>query len=107
MGRRGQVNGVVLGAYQVEQDGNLANYSLGDPRLGGIGGAMDLIAGKRILIVMMEHRDSQGRSKLVRKTEYPLTGVACVDVVVTDLAILRRIDVEVVIGEGSDGFSAE
>ena len=68
---------------------------------------MDLIAGKRTLIIMMEHRDSQGRPKLVRKTEYPLTGVACVDVVVTDLAILRRIDGEFVIDEVAQGFSAE
>ncbi len=107
MARSGKLNTVILGAYQVDQQGNLANFSLGDPRLGGIGGAMDLVAGKRTLIIMMEHRDSQGRPKLVRKTEYPLTGVACVDVVVTDLAILRRIDGEFVIEEVADGFSAE
>ena len=107
MARSGKLNTVILGAYQVDQDGNLANYSLGDPRLGGIGGAMDLVAGKRSLIIMMEHRDSQGRPKLVRRTEYPLTGVACVDVVVTDLAILRRINGEFVIEQVADGFSAE
>ncbi len=107
MARSGKLNTVVLGAYQVDQDGNLANFSLGDPRLGGIGGAMDLVAGKRTLIVMMEHRDSQGRPKLVRRTEYPLTGVACVDVVVTDLAILRRIDGEFLIEAVAEGFSAE
>lgn len=106
MARSGKLHAVVLGAYQVDQDGNLANYSVGDPRLGGIGGAMDLVAGKRTLIVMMEHRDSQGRSKLVRRTEYPLTGVACVDVVVTDLAILRRVDGEFLIEEVAEGFSA-
>ena len=107
MARSGKLNTVVLGAYQVDRAGNLANFSLGDPRLGGIGGAMDLIAGKRTLIVMMEHLDSQGRPKLVRQTDYPLTGVACVDVVVTDLAILRRIDGEFVIEEVAEGFSAE
>jgi 3-oxoacid CoA-transferase len=106
MARSGKLNTVVLGAYQVDQAGNLANFSLGDPRLGGIGGAMDLVAGKQTLIVMMEHRDSQGRSKLVRRTEYPLTGVACVDVVVTDLAILRRVDGEFVVEQVADGFSA-
>src|ERR1700716_4117800 len=97
MARSGKLNTVVLGAYQVDQDGNLANFSLGDPRLGGIGGAMDLVAGKRTLIVMMEHRDSQGRPKLVRQTAYPLTG----------LAILRRIDGEFVVDQVADGFSAE
>src|SRR3981081_1638059 len=107
MARSGKLQAVVLGAYQVDQEGNLANFSLGDPRLGGIGGAMDLVAGKRTLIVMMEHRDSQGRPKLVRRTEYPLTGVACVDVVVTDLAILRRIDGGFVIDAVAEGFSAE
>src|SRR5205085_6145156 len=66
MARSGKLNAVVLGAYQVDQAANLANYSLGDPRLGGIGGAMDLVAGKQILIVMMEHRDSQGRPKRVK-----------------------------------------
>jgi 3-oxoacid CoA-transferase len=107
MARSGKLHAVVLGAYQVDQEANLANFSLGDPRLGGIGGAMDLVAGKQMLIVMMEHRDSQGRPKLVRRTEYPLTGVACVDVVVTDLAILRRTDGEFVIEEVADGFSFE
>jgi 3-oxoacid CoA-transferase len=107
MARSGKLQAVVLGAYQVDQAGNLANYSLGDPRLGGIGGAMDLVAGKQLLIVMMEHRDSQDRPKLVKRTSFPLTGVACVDVVVTDLAILRRVDGEFVIEEVADGFSAE
>jgi 3-oxoacid CoA-transferase len=105
MARSGKLHAVVLGAYQVDQEGNLANFSLGDPRLGGIGGAMDLVAGKQLLIVMMEHRDSQGRPKLVRRSEYPLTGVDCVDVVVTDLAILRRIEGEFVIEDVADGFS--
>ena len=107
MARSGKLDAVVLGAYQVDQEGNLANFSLGDPRLGGIGGAMDLVAGKQLLIVMMEHRDSQGRPKLVRRTQYPLTGVNCVDVVVTDLAVLRRVDGEFIIEDVADGFSFE
>jgi 3-oxoacid CoA-transferase len=105
MARSGKLHAVVLGAYQVDQAGSLANFSLGDPRLGGIGGAMDLVAGKRLLIIMMEHRDSKGRPKLVRKCQYPLTGVDCVDVVVTDLAILRRIDGNFVVQELAPGFT--
>jgi 3-oxoacid CoA-transferase len=66
---------------------------------------MDLVAGKQMLIIMMEHRDSQGRAKLVRKTGYPLTGVNCVDVVVTDLAILRRVNGDFVVEEIADGFT--
>jgi 3-oxoacid CoA-transferase len=107
MARSGKLHAVVLGAYQVDQDANLANFSLGDPRLGGIGGAMDLVAGARQLIIMMEHRDSKDRPKLVRRCEYPLTGVNCVDVVVTDLAILRRKDGHFVIDEVADGFTFE
>ncbi len=107
MARSGKLNAVVLGAYQVDQAGNLANFSLGDPRLGGIGGAMDLVAGKQQLIVMMEHRDSKDRPKLVRRAQFPLTGTNCVDVVVTDLAILRRIDGSFVIDEVADGFTFE
>jgi 3-oxoacid CoA-transferase len=107
MARSGKLHAVVLGAYQVDQEGNLANFSLGDPRLGGIGGAMDLVAGKQQLIIMMEHRDSKDRPKLVRRCQYPLTGVNCVDVVVTDLAILRRKDGHFVIDEVADGFTFE
>jgi 3-oxoacid CoA-transferase len=107
MARSGRLAAVVLGGYQVDQDGSLANYSLTDARRGGIGGAMDLIAGKQLLIVMMEHRDSQGRAKLVRQSDYPLTGRACVDVVVTDLAILRWVNGRFVLQELAEGFSAE
>jgi len=105
MARSGKLHAVVLGAYQVDQAGNLANFSVGDPRLGGIGGAMDLVAGKQLLIIMMEHRDSQGRPKLVRQTQYPLTGVNCVDVVVTDLAVLRRVDGSFVVEDIAEGFT--
>jgi 3-oxoacid CoA-transferase len=68
---------------------------------------MDLVAGKQQLIIMMEHRDSQGRAKLVRKSAFPLTGVDCVDVVVTDLAVLRRINGDFVVEQIADGFTFE
>ena len=105
MARSGKLSAVVLGAYQVDAEGNLANFSLGDPRLGGIGGAMDLVAGKQLLIIMMEHRDSKDRAKLVHRSQYPLTGVDCVDVVVTDLAVLRRVDGHFVVEQIADGFT--
>jgi 3-oxoacid CoA-transferase len=103
--RGGRLHAVVLGAYQVDEQANLANFSLGDPRLGGIGGAMDLIAGKQQLIVMMEHRDSHDRAKLVQRTSYPITAPGCVDVVVTDLAVLRRVDGAFEVEQVADGFS--
>lgn len=88
--RSGKLSAVVLGAYQVDQDGNLANWSTPEQVGGGIGGAMDLVDGAQRVIIVMEHRDSQGRAKLVRRCGYPLTGTRCVDVVVTDLAVLVR-----------------
>jgi 3-oxoacid CoA-transferase len=105
MARSGRLDAVVLGAYQVDQEGNLANYSTTIPIQGGIGGAMDLVAGKQTLVIMMEHRDSQDRPKLVRRATMPLTGRACVDLVVTDLAILRRVDGVFVLEEVAEGFS--
>lgn len=105
MARSGRLDAVVLGAYQVDQEGNLANYSTTIPIQGGIGGAMDLVAGKQTLVIMMEHRDSQDRPKLVRRATMPLTGRACVDIVVTDLAILRRVDGVFVLEEVAEGFS--
>jgi 3-oxoacid CoA-transferase len=106
MARSGRLAAVVLGAYQVSQDGDLANWSTPEQVGGGIGGAMDLIAGARQLIVVMEHTDSRGRPKLVRECTYPLTGRACVDVVVTDLALMRRRDGRFAIEEVAPGFTA-
>jgi 3-oxoacid CoA-transferase len=88
--RSGLLDAVVLGAYQVSGSGDLANWSVPDRPGGGIGGAMDLAVGARQVIAMLEHLDSAGRPKLVETCSYPLTAPGCVDVVVTDLALLRR-----------------
>ena len=90
MVRAGKIDVVVLGAYQVDAAGNVANWRTPEQIGGGIGGAMDLVASGRTVMVLMEHRDSRDRAKLVRSCTYPLTGAACVDIVVTDLAVLRR-----------------
>src|SRR5262245_15081890 len=89
MARGGRIDTVILGAYEVDQSGSVANWSTADAKRGGIGGAMDLLSGKGDLIIVMEHVDSKGRPKLRRKCTYPLTGKACVSYVVTDLALLR------------------
>src|SRR5207245_3782801 len=89
MRRGGRIDTVILGAYEVDQQGSVANWSTADAKRGGIGGAMDLLSGKGDLIIVMEHVDSKGRPKLRRKCTYPLTGKACVSYVVTDLALLR------------------
>jgi len=105
--RSGKLSAVLLGAYQVAQNGDLANWSVPGQVGGGIGGAMDLIAGGSKLIIVMEHGDSKGRSKLVRKCNYPLTAPQCVDTIVTDLALLVRQGDRFVLEEVAPGFSIE
>ncbi len=105
MARSGKLDAVVLGAYQVDQSGALANWSTPGMAGGGIGGAMDLVAGHSTLIITMEHCDSAGRPKLVSRCTYPLTAPDCVDIVVTDLALLRRHADGFVVEETAAGFS--
>lgn len=107
MVRSGKINVVVLGAYQVDEAGNVANWSTPEQVGGGIGGAMDMVAGGATVMVLMEHRDSRDRAKLVRSCTYPLTGAGCVDIVVTDLAVLRRSDGRFRIEDVAPGFTAE
>jgi 3-oxoacid CoA-transferase len=94
MARSGRVSKIILGAFQVAQNGDLANWST--PRgSGGIGGAMDLAAGGARVIAICYHRERDGTSKLVERLTYPATALSCVESVVTDLA---WIDVD------ADGF---
>jgi 3-oxoacid CoA-transferase len=105
MVRSGKIDVVVLGAYQVDEAGNVANWSTPEQVGGGIGGAMDMVAGGSTVMVLMEHRDSRDRAKLVRSCSYPLTGAGCVDIVVTDLAVLRRREGRFVVEDVAPGFS--
>jgi 3-oxoacid CoA-transferase len=107
MVRSGRVHVVALGAYQVDEECSLANWSTPDMVGGGIGGAMDMVAGGTTVMVLMEHRDSHDRPKLVRRCAYPLTGRACVGIVVTDLAVLRRREGAFVLEDVAPGFTPE
>jgi 3-oxoacid CoA-transferase len=107
MARGGRIDTVILGAYEVDQQGSVANWSTADAKRGGIGGAMDLLSGKGDLIIVMEHVDSKGRPKLRRKCTYPLTGRACVSYVVTDLAVLRWDGNRFVLDEVAPGFTSQ
>ena len=106
MARGGRIDTVILGAYEVDQHANLANWSTSDAKRGGIGGAMDLVAGNAELIILMEHCDSKDRPKLRRECTYPLTRKGCVNWVVTDLALLHWQDGRFVLEEVAPGFTA-
>ena len=86
--RGGHVDIAVLGGLQVAARGDLANWSVPERGGGSIGGAMDLAVGARRLIVAMEHRTRDGAPRIVRECAYPLTAPGCVDLIVTDLAVI-------------------
>ena len=89
MMRGGHLDICVLGAFQVSEKGDLANWHTGAPdAIPAVGGAMDLAIGAKQVFVMMDHQTKTGESKIVRECSYPLTGVACVNRIYTDLAVI-------------------
>ena len=87
--RGGHVDATVLGAYEVDAEGNLANWMIPGKTAAGMGGAMDLVTGSKVTIVMTTHCDKKGNPKIVEKTNMPLTGYHCINYIVSELAVIE------------------
>ncbi|MFN5141881.1 MAG: 3-oxoacid CoA-transferase subunit B [Burkholderiales bacterium] len=108
MMRGGHLDICVLGAFQVAVNGDLANWHTGEANaIPAVGGAMDLASGAKQVFVMMEHLTKKGESKIVTRCSYPLTGLACVSRVYTDLATIHITPQGLLVDDLVEGLSLE
>lgn len=105
--RGGHVDITVLGAFEVDVHGNIASWMIPGKLIKGMGGAMDLVAGAKNIIVTMTHADKHGNSKLLAECTLPLTGVNCISKIITDLAVLEVKNQAYYLLERAPGVSVE
>jgi 3-oxoacid CoA-transferase subunit B len=105
--RGGHIDITVLGALQVSEKGDLANWTFPERGVGNIGGAMDLASGCTQMIIAMEHVTPKGKMKILKECSYPLTAARCVNTIVTDIAVIRVTPEGLLLTETAPGWTAD
>ena len=105
--RGGHLSLTILGAHQVSEKGDLANWKTPEEKVGAIGGAMDLVCGARRVMVLMRHTQASGEPRLVKECTYPLTGRGVVNTIITDLALIEVTSGGLVLQELAPGITVD